>query len=202
MEDADETDTMVLQRQLRVFVSPDGQARVDSLNHGIMPVNSTEIVTSHEVSQFVAPSNRRNARVARQLRLRNGIDREIEDYFGRPYPQEALALLNPLLLLRDYVCVSGTGTRTTLLDYNTVSYRLAHNPDFPVDATDDPERLGSMTVDVTFNLSDPLMLLSWSALHANEPFSTTRVTWLRQGVDLDPAIFTDPRVPAPVLPFD
>lgn len=130
------------------------------------------------------------------------MNREIEDYFGRPYPEEALALLNPLLLLRDYVCMSGTNTSSTVLGYNALSYRLAHNPMFPIDASDDPERLGSMSVDVTFTETDPPMLLAWSALHRGEPFSTTRVTWLRQGVDLDPAIFTDPRIPAPELPFE
>lgn len=198
----DNTSTMVSLRKSWVFVAPDGQARIDSLNAGVSSVYSTEVVTPYEVSQLVSPLKGHDGKFVRQSRTRTGIDREIEDYFGRPYPQEALALLNPLLLLRDYVCVSGTGARSTILDYNALSYRLTHNPDFPVDAADDPERLGSMNIDVTFSVSEPLLLLAWSALHANQPFSTTRITWMRQGFDLDPAIFTDPRVPAPSLPFE
>lgn len=173
VEAANDTSTMVLLRKSWVFVAPDGHARIDSLNAGAISVYSTEVVTPYEVSQFVSPLKGHDGKFARQSRTRTGIDREIEDYFGRPYPQETLALLNPLLLLRDYVCVSGTCARSTILDYSALSYRLSHNPDFSVDTADDPERLGSMAIDVIFTTSDPPMLLEWSALHRGKPFSTT-----------------------------
>jgi hypothetical protein len=200
-EETDEIGTMVVVRQLRVFVTPDGQARIDSFNDGTTPVYSTEIVTPYEVSQLVVPLSGHSGKFVRQPRSRIGMNREIEDYFGRPYPQEALALLNPLLLLRDYVCKLGTFSASWMLGYRVSNYQLAHNPTFPIDATDDPERLGSTLVNVTFSDSDPIILLKWSALHRGEPFSRTRLTWLRQDIELDPAIFTDPRVSAPSLPF-
>lgn len=201
-EDATTLGAKVHRSQAHVLVTPDGRARVDALHYGIIEATSTEIITPSEHLEFSTRLERAEVEFTRQSRPRNQWNRDFNAYFGYPYPDEALALLNPLLLLRDYVCELGSNRMTRTLGSSTFSYRLMHNPDLPIDATDDPERLGSMAVDVTFTTSDPLMLLEWSALHAGEPFSTTRVTWLRQGVELDPAIFTDPRVPAPSLPFE
>ena len=166
----------------------------------------SEIVTASErlswMPSNLPPEAHPEQRIQRRPHDPRPSHRQSEDFFGWNYPIQALAILNPMLMMFDYVAQVGSERRTEHLGRTTKTRRLDHHPERPINATDDPERLGSFHVEVAITDDDPPMVLEWSALHAGEPFSTTRVTWMRQGIDLDPAIFTDPRIPAPSLPVD
>ena len=193
----------------RLYLVPTGLVRLERTwwTSDSDPMRTIEVITPTEDMSWtpsnLPPEQHPTSRVQRRPHVQHREDvQAFRDSIGMDYPNVAIALLNPLLVMSDYVCAPGTGQSTTHLGRATWTHRLDHHPERPINATDDPERLGSYHVEVAITNDDPPMLLEWSALHAGEPFSTTRVTWLRQGVDLDPAIFTDPRVPAPSLPFD
>lgn len=191
-----------------LYLSPDGFARMEciTLRADDTPFHLVELITDTDRIWWYKsglPPTDPTPRLMRQPHDQHSESvQEFYEALGKNYPVEALALLNPVLMMWDYVAQVGSQRPTTHLGRSTTTHRLDHHPERPIDATDDPERLGSFHVEAAMTNDDPPMLLEWSALHRGEPFSTTRVTWLRQGVDLDPAIFTDPRVPAPTLPFD
>lgn len=191
-----------------LYLSPASLARMenhrpymdDIILHVIEYVNDTERAWWYASG---LPPNDPTPRLIRNRHDRHSKSvHAFNEQLGNNYPIEALAILNPTLMMWDYVCQVGSQRPTTHLGRSTTTHRLDHHPERPINATDDPERLGSFHVEAAITNNDPSMLLEWSALHCGEPFSTTRVTWLRQGIELDPAIFMDPRVPAPPLPFD
>lgn len=156
-----------------VWVTPDGYARLETL-HQPGNITTVTIVTPGEVFQThqSEPSMMR-----RQRRHPDPLSRQFDEIFGRPYPNEALALLNPFLMMRDYTCVPGSARHEICQGHTVTMSRYTHNPDCPRNASDDPERLGSMDVDV--HLADDIpILLGWDALDGDTPFEHTRITRL------------------------
>lgn len=190
-----------------LYVSPAGFARMErflSYTDDAVP-HVIETVTDNDHAWFYIsglPPDDLTPRFRRNSHDQRPSYQTFNDGLGLNYPNEALALLNPVLVMWDYVAQVGSQRPTTHLGRTTTTHRLNHHPERPINATDDPERLGSFHVEAAMTNDDPPILLEWSALHRGEPFRTTRVTWLRQGVELDPVIFTDPRIPAPSLPFE
>lgn len=156
-----------------VWVTPDGFARLEEILK-LGDIRVTTIVTpEEEISAQLSPSQSMHGRP----RHPDPLSREFDDIFGRPYPNEALALLNPYLMMRDYTCVPGSAHHSSHVGHRVTISRYTHNPDFPLNASDDAERLGSMDIAAWLADSKPL-LLGWDALDGDTPFQQTRITQL------------------------
>lgn len=169
-----------------VWVTPDGHARQETSVRG----TGNSGVTIVTPSETIVAVGARSWPVQRYPRQQDPLSRDFEEIFGRPYPNEALALLNPFLMMREYVCVRNSARRSMHLDLIVIISLFERRPDIPREEGDDVDRLGSMEVEIILAEDRPI-LLGWDAVNGDERFERTRMTRLELDVTMDHAsLFT------------
>lgn len=117
-----------------LYLSPDGFARMESFPPytGNTSLHVIETVTNNDCARYYKsglPPNDPTLRFRRHSHDRRPSHQAFEDGLGLNYPNEALALLNPVLVMWDYVAQVGSQRPTTHLGRATTTHRLDHHPE-------------------------------------------------------------------------